>query len=141
LTPNEAVRARSVPLPRTGLTFITFFAIIIVEVLMNIANGEGGFIKAPRDRDSKRRFRRERCETRNALKTSADFAAERQAALRRWAGIPPLAAAREIIAEANIEPLWLGAVSKAISEMPEEQLAEFVNSGQLSQQLAELAAG
>jgi len=106
-----------------------------------MSTDEGGFVKAPRDRDSKRRFRRERRETRNALKTSADFAAERQAALRRWAGIPPLAAAREIIADANLAPELLGRVSAVVSEMPEEQLAEFVNSGQLSQQLAELAAG
>ncbi len=110
--------------------------------MRTVISSEGGLIRAPKDKDSKRRFRQERRETRNMLKTGADFAAEREAAQERWAGVPPVVAAREIIAEAkDLAPELLGQISAAISGLSEEQLAELVNSGQLSQQLAELAAG
>lgn len=108
--------------------------------MRTIDGEEGGLVRTPRDGNLKRRFCPRRRETRNVFKTGADFAAEHIEALQRWTGVPPLTAAREMIAEANLAPELLGRVLKAISEMPEEQLAEFVNFGGLSRQLAELTA-
>ncbi len=71
---------------------------------MRNTDEEGGLIRASKNKESRRRFRQKRRETRNTLKTGADFAAERQAARERWTGVPPLTAAREMIAEANLPP-------------------------------------
>ncbi len=66
---------------------------------MRTIDEEGGLIRTPKGKDLRHRFRPGWRETRSALKTGADFAAERQAAQQRWAGVPPLVAAREMIAE------------------------------------------
>ena len=106
---------------------------------MHVVVEEGGLIRTPRDKDTRRRFRPERRETRNAFKTGADLAAERRTAQQRWAGVPPLVTVREKIAELDLAPELLGQVLEVVTMMPEEQLAELVNSGELFRQLAELA--
>ncbi len=99
----------------------------------------GGFVPSPR----KNAFRQQQAGSRQqprVQKSAEDVEAELAAARARWQGVPPLVAAREMVAEANLALELLGRVSAAIAGMQEEQLTEFVNSGELSRQLVELAA-
>lgn len=104
---------------------------------------EGGFVRTEK-RGGSRGFHRRASQTALPKKEKSydEIVAEREAARRRWAGIPPLVAAREMIAEADISENATAVLSEAVVKLNETgELEPMLRSGKLADVLAELAAG
>lgn len=106
---------------------------------LQVQDQEGGLV---RGRKNGREFHRRKASQNNQpkiFKTYEDRRAEAEAARKRWAGVPAITQAREMIAEANLPGEKTAELLTAISKLNFEQLEEVVSSGKLAEILARLA--
>lgn len=101
---------------------------------------EGGLVRNPRKHKSNRRRALSYVQPKRE-KTWQEKRDEAEAARQRWAGVPPLVTAREMIAKANLSEETMAELSAAIAKLTPEKLEEIVNSGKLAEILAELTIG
>lgn len=91
---------------------------------------DGGFVRNERFRQPRTR---RKIDLPRRVKTHDDLEEEARSARRRWADMPPLVAAREMISEANLPESVVAELSAAIAKMKSDELEQLVNSGKLSQ--------
>lgn len=106
---------------------------------MSFQEQEGGFVRSERTSGGggfNRQKASQAAPRPKKEKSYEDIVAEREAARKRWSGVLPLVAAREMIAEANLSEDAIVEMSAAVIKLNEAgELEAMIRSGELADML------